>query len=463
MISFALFFKCVDEWDFSDVNPPTTVWAVWRIYQLEYELYGKKDIDFLVDCFPQLQRYFTWFINRKDADGHLLIEGGFLGLDNIGIIDRTKRPDSIKNLYQADGTSWVCFSAAVLMKIALELSGSINDKYAMQFLINFFGQASALTNYRDALPRIGYESPKLWSEEDGFYYDVIRMQNPDGSSNLHQMKVRTLVGVIPLIAVTTFPPDLEKEHPQFADSLKKLIINEQHFKHVHSAMSTLPHERRMRKRNLDKPYLIKAVDEENLRRILSRLLDPNEFLSEYGFRSSSKLYGSNPFKFNVWGQGETEYKYNPAESYGSGWMYGGNSNWRGPIWIFANYLILESLVSYYNYYQDEFKIEFPTGSGIQCNLKEVALDVAKRILSIFEKGKSNSRPTHGSPDAVFNKDNRYSEYVMFYEYFHGENGAGLGACHQGWTCIIAEMISQVCNEEERAKKLLPTNGVAKNA
>ncbi|MGF1540741.1 MAG: glucosidase [Pleurocapsa sp.] len=409
------------EWAFGDVNPPVHAWAAWNIYKIERELYNRSDRDFLERVFQKLLLNFTWWVNRKDVEGRNVFQGGFLGLDNIGIFDRSAELPTGGYLQQADGTSWMGMYCLNMLEIALELAKS-NPTYediASKFFEHFLYIA-------DAIDGIGQSDISLWDEDDGFYYDALRF--PDGHYDL--MKVRSLVGLIPLFAVSTIEPATLSQFPGFSKRTKWFIKNRPDLTQKIACMQTP---------GVGERRLLAIAYSDKLRRILQKMLDESEFLSPYGIRSVSKFHQNYPDKMNVNG---TEYRvdYQPAES--TTGMFGGNSNWRGPIWFPINYLIIESLQRFYSYFGDDFKIECPTGSGREITLQEVAVELSERLIKLFEQDESGQRPCYGGTEK-FQHDPHWRNLILFHEYFHGDNGAGLGASHQtGWTGIVARLIQQ---------------------
>ena len=437
------------EWAFSDVNPPVEAWAAWQIYTLEEKYWGRKDTEFLERIFQKLLLNFTWWVNREDESGNNVFEGGFLGLDNIGVFDRSSELPTGGHLEQADATSWMGMYSLGMLHIALELAQDRPpyEDVASKFFEHFLYIADAMNN-------IG-EGFSLWNEEDGFYYDAINF--PDGSRNL--LKVRSLVGLIPLLGVNVLEPETINNLPGFKKRLSWFIDNRPDLKKNVACMVT---EGMGAKRLLALCYATSRNDGEQnkLQRLLTYMFDETEFLSPYGIRSVSKHHQNNPFIMNVNGN-EYRVDYQPAES--TSGMFGGNSNWRGPVWFPINYLLLEALQNFYEYLGDDFKVEFPTGSGDYKNLQEIIIELATRMTNIFlrdETGKcegasseetSNAcpkgyrsayaaRPVFGGIEK-FQNDPHWRDYVFFHEYFHGDNGAGLGASHQtGWTGVVSYMI-----------------------
>jgi hypothetical protein len=406
------------EWNFSDVNPPVHAFATLFNYEQADQL-GSADVGNLKEIFRKLLLNFTWWVNRKDPEGNNVFEGGFLGLDNIGVFDRSAPLPTGGILEQADGTAWMCFFCQNMLEIALELAEHDPgyQDIAAKFLEHFLWIAGAMD-------RVGVQEDELWDEEDGFFYDVLRL--PDGS--VQRIRTRSIVGLLPLCATVVMPADLTTKYPVFAKRLESFWTRQrQMLANLHSP--TLP--------GAEGRYLLSICDETKLRRILTRMLDEERFLSPFGIRSLSKWHEQHPYRFDVHGQ-PYEVKYLPAES-DSG-MFGGNSNWRGPIWLPLNVLILRGLLQFYLYYGDSFKIECPTGSGRMMNLFEVATDIARRLVRIFLRNERGQRPVYGGTEK-FQTDRHWRDYVLFYEYFHGDNGAGLGASHQtGWTGLVAKLI-----------------------
>jgi hypothetical protein len=407
------------EWNFSDVNPPVHAWATIFLYRTEQALKGKGDIDFLKRSFAKLSLNFSWWVNRKDRFGKNLFEGGFLGLDNIGVFDRSAPLPTGGSLEQADGTAWVSMFAQNMLEIAVELASqdSSYEDMAMKFAEHFIWIARAMN-------QTGPEG--MWDEEDGFYYDVLRL--PDGSAR--RLKVRSMVGLLPLCATTVIEPWQRERCPGVVKTIQERY---QRMPELRESMhATGPGHFGYGERGI-----AALVNENRLRRILTRMLDENEFLSPYGIRALSRYHDQHPFVVNVEGQ-EYRVNYLPAES--DTGMFGGNSNWRGPIWMPVNALLIRALLSFYLYYGDNFKIECPTGSGKIMNLFEVAHEISNRLEGIFLRDRSGKRPVFGGTEK-FQTDPQWKDYILFYEYFHGDNGAGLGASHQtGWTGVVAKLI-----------------------
>jgi len=407
------------EWNFSDVNPPVHAWATIFLYRTEQALHGRGDIEFLKRSFAKLMLNFSWWINRKDRFGNNLFEGGFLGLDNIGVFDRSAALPTGGSLEQADGTAWVCLFAQNMLEIAIELAADdpFYQDMAMKFADHFLWIAHAMN-------QTGPEG--MWDEEDGFYYDVLRL--PDGSAR--RLKVRSMVGLLPLCATTVVEPWQRERCP------RTLKVLEERLERMPELRKSI-HATGKGHYGYAERGIAALVNEDRLRRILTRMLDENEFLSPYGIRALSRYHADHPYVVNVEGQ-EYRVTYLPAES--DTGMFGGNSNWRGPIWMPVNALLIRALMSFYLFYGDNFKIECPTGSGKLMNLFEVAQEIASRLERIFLRDKSGRRPVYGGTEK-FQTDPEWKDYILFYEYFHGDNGAGLGASHQtGWTGIVAKLI-----------------------
>lgn len=419
------------EWNFNDVTPPVQAWGAWQIYQLEQKYWGRQDKIFLENIFQKLLLNFTWWVNREDAEGKNVFEGGFLGMDNIGVFDRSSALPTGGTLEQADATSWMGMYCLGMLTIALELAvdRSPYKDTASKFFEHFLFIA-------DAIDRVGGIS--LWGEKDGFFYDAINFS--DGKHEL--LKVRSLVGLIPLLGVATISPDTIKKLPNFERRLQWFIANRPDLKENVACMET---EGVNAKRLLALCYATNREDGEKnkLRRLLEYMLDESEFLSPHGIRSVSKYHEAHPFILKTDG-GDRCGNYEPAES--TTGMFGGNSNWREPVWFPINYLLLKALQNFYSYLGDDFKIEFPTGSGHEINLEEVSIAIAKRMITTFLKNNSGRRPVFGGIEK-FQTDPHWRDYILFYEHFNGDNGAGLGASHQtGWTGLVAHMI-QLCVEK----------------
>jgi len=407
------------EWNFSDVNPPVHAWATIFLYRTEQALKGQRDYDFLERSFAKLMLNFSWWVNRKDRYGNNLFEGGFLGLDNIGVFDRSAELPTGGHLEQADGTAWVAMFCQNMAEIAVELAAHnpFYEDMVIKFAEHFLWIAVAMNQMGPG---------GMWDEEDGFYYDVLRL--PDGSCR--RLKVRSMVGLLPLAATTGIEPWQRERVPRATKAMRdRLQRMPELLKSMHvTGEAHLGYGER---------GIVALVNEDRLRRILTRMLDENEFLSPYGIRALSRYHADHPFIVNVKGQ-EYRVNYLPAES--DTGMFGGNSNWRGPVWMPVNAILIRALLQYYSYYGDNFKIECPTGSGKLMNLFEVSREIAIRLERIFLRDQSGRRPVFGGAEK-FQTDPLWRDNILFYEYFHGDNGAGLGASHQtGWTGVIAKLI-----------------------
>ncbi len=406
------------EWNFGDVNPPVHAWSTIFTYRLDEGRTGTGDREWLKSCFQKLLLNFTWWVNRKDRTGRNVFEGGFLGLDNIGVFDRSAPLPTGGCLEQADGTAWMALFSQNMLEIAGTLALTDDDyaDMAVKFMEHYLWIASSMYN-------VGGEGG-MWDEGDGFFYDVLRL--PDGRAQ--RLKVRSMVGLLPLCATTTYEgalirkrPDLEERFRRFIGSREELIAS------IHNPRTP----------GVGGKFLASILNEDRLRRVLSKMLDENEFLSDFGIRSLSKYHADHPFVFEAGGQ-EYRVGYLPAES--DTGMFGGNSNWRGPIWMPVNALIIRALVQYHSYYGPDFVIECPTGSGKMMNLYQVAEEIGRRLTSIFTKDAAGRRPVNGGA-TKFQEDPHWRDCVQFYEYFHGDNGAGLGASHQtGWTGVVARIL-----------------------
>lgn len=410
------------EWNFSDVNPPVHAWGVWYVFEADRKKTGIADWDFLERSFQKLLMNFTWWVNQKDANGTDIFEGGFLGLDNIGVFDRNHMPPGIKKLQQADATSWMALYAINMLRISLELAqhNKAYEESAAKFFRHFL-------NIGWAMHHIGKKDISLWDEEDGFYYDAIQFEN--GSSQ--RMRVRSLVGIIPLLAV-------EIMHGSIFDQLREFNTRLAVIQQTRPDLTRIISD--INKKNKDGNYLFAIMIGDRLELLLKRLLDETEFLSDYGIRSLSKHYQDHPFVFSYQGH-EYRIQYEPGDSTSS--MFGGNSNWRGPIWLPINYLIINALRKYHTYYGDEFTYEFPAKSGNKKTLKEIANELTKRLLKIFERNKSGKYQYHGAEHKEWTLPH-FKDHHLFYEFFNGDTGQGLGASHQtGWTALIANLILEM--------------------
>jgi hypothetical protein len=409
------------EWAFGDVNPPVHAWAAWRVYKIEKRTTGKADRNFLERIFHKLLLNFTWWVNRKDSEGHNVFQGGFLGLDNIGVFDRSAPLPTGGHLEQSDGTAWMGMYCLNMMMIALELARE-NHAYedvATKFFEHFLYIADALNN-------LAGEGISLWDEEDQIFYDVLHM--PDDSHV--PLKVRSLVGFIPLLAVETIEPDLLDVLPDFKVRLEWFL---EHRPHLASLVSRW-HEPGMEERRL-----LALVRGHRMKRLLKRMLDPEEFLSDYGIRAISKFHLQHPYEYHADGM-EYVVRYEPGES-NSG-LFGGNSNWRGPIWFPINFLLIETLQKFHHYYGDDFLVECPTRSGKKLTLWQIADQLSCRLTHIFLRRKDGRRAVFGANE-TFQIDPHWRDYLLFYEYFHGDTGRGVGASHQtGWTGLVAKLLEQ---------------------
>jgi len=420
------------EWNFSDVNPPVHAWATLSIYFTEKARSGRGDTAFLKSAFQKLLVNFTWWVNRKDPSGRNVFEGGFLGLDNIGVFDRSAPLPTGGTLEQADGTAWMALYAQNMLEIALELAQDdpTYDEMALKFAEHFLWIAGAMD-------RLGARQDEMWDEADGFFYDVLRF--PDGSAQ--RLKVRSMVGLLALCATTVFEAEQRDRFPQLAERLRDFLA-----RHPEITGTIAP----LTRPGVADRRLLAVLDETKLRRVLAYLLDENEFLSPYGIRSLSLHHREHPFVFQ-WGDQEWRVAYEPAES--TSGLFGGNSNWRGPVWMPVNLLILRALGQFYAFYGDDFRVECPTGSGRLMTLFEVAAEISRRLVATFRRGEDGRRPLFGGAE-TFQTDPHWHDLLLFYEFFHGDNGAGLGASHQtGWTGVIARLI-QILGDADREALVL---------
>ena len=410
------------EWNFGDVNPPVHAFAALSLYKMELEQTGQGDLEFLKRSFDKLMFNFSWWVNRKDPSGKNVFEGGFLGLDNIGVFDRSAKLPSGASLEQADGTAWMAFFCQNMLEIALELARH-DDAYcdaAQKFCEHYLWVASAMD-------RIGENEVSLWDETDGFYYDVLCVP---GKGSI-PMKVRSLVGLLPFCATTVVYPDAIEKLPEFTKRIRRFLERNPRL----TATISQP------KPGYKGRAILSALNETKLRRVLHYMLDESEFLGPYGIRSISKFHKDHPYVLRGEGR-ELSVSYQPAESESG--LFGGNSNWRGPIWFPINLLILRALVNYYLYFGEHFRVECPSGSGKMMTLYQVAQELSHRLSSIFLKDPANGgrRPVYGGTEK-FQTDPYWRDCLLFYEYFHGDNGAGIGASHQtGWTGLVARLIQQ---------------------
>ena len=410
------------EWAFGDVNPPVFAVAARRVFQLEREFTGNADYAFLEKAFHKLMLNFTWWVNRKDSEGNNVFGGGFLGLDNISVFDRSQELPGGGHLEQSDGTAWMGQFCVSMLAIALDLAAEnpVYEDIATKFFEHFMYICGALND-------IGGTGSALWDEDDGFFYDLIHF--PDGSTE--RLKVRSLVGLIPLLAVAVVNVPQMQKLPEFRKHVEWFI---EHKPELASLISRW-HEGGMGDRRM-----LALVHGDRMRSLLARMLDPDEFLSDYGIRALSRVHLEHPYAVDVDGT-RHEVRYEPAES--STGLFGGNSNWRGPIWFPVNFLIVRALERYYTYYGDGFKVEHPTGSGQMRSLLEVAQDLQQRLINIFLRDERGRRPVFGGAEK-FQTDPNFRDHVLFYEYFHGDNGAGIGASHQtGWTALVAQLMAPI--------------------
>jgi len=408
------------EWAFSDVNPPVHAWAAWRVYKIEQKRTGSGDRVFLERVFHKLLLNFTWWVNRKDREGMNIFEGGFLGLDNIGVFDRSAPLPSGGRLEQSDATSWMGMYCLNMLTMALELArdNRAYEDVASKFFEHFVYICRAVNN-------IGGKHIELWDRNDGFFYDVLHLPNGDTT----HMKVRSIVGLIPLFAVETLESNLIDRLPRFKHRMQWFMENRPEFaQHV----ETQSYDGGIRR-------FLSLVNRHRLRSVMRYLLDEDEFLSPYGVRALSRYHKDHPYVLNLMGL-EHRVDYEPAESRTP--HFGGNSNWRGPVWFPVNYLLIESLQKFHYFLGDHYKVEYPVGSGQQVTLWQVATELSRRLIGMFLRDGKGRRPVFGGTE-LFQRDPHWRDHVLFYEYFHGDNGAGIGASHQtGWTGLVAKLIQQ---------------------
>ncbi|MCA1639650.1 MAG: glucosidase [Acidobacteria bacterium] len=410
------------EWAFSDVNPPVHAWAALRVYQIEAKRRGKADREFLEKVFHKLLLNFTWWVNRKDEEGNNVFEGGFLGLDNIGVFDRNIKLPNGGFIEQSDGTSWMAMYCLNMLAIALELAkeDAVYEDVASKFFEHFVYISDAMNN-------VGKENTELWNERDGFYYDVLHLEN---ERNI-PLRVRSMVGLIPLFAVATLEGKWLDDLPEFKKRALWFLENRPNLTDQIACMQAPGRENRR---------LLALVNPERLKRILRIMLSENEFLSDYGIRALSRYHKANPYTIEINGAKHTV-EYDPAES--TTRLFGGNSNWRGPVWFPVNYLLIESLQKFDFYLGEDFRVEFPTGSEKMLTLWEVSQELSKRLSNIFLKDAEGRRAVFGNVEK-FQSDENWRDHILFYEYFHGDKGCGLGASHQtGWTGLIAKLLQQI--------------------
>ncbi len=407
------------EWAFGDVNPPVHAWSTFRVFKIDEKNNGKPDVPFLESVFHKLLLNFTWWVNRKDANGNNIFQGGFLGLDNIGVFDRSAPLPTGGYIEQADGTSWMAMYSLNLMRIALELSkyNPVYQDMATKFFEHFLYIAEAMDS-------MGLDGGSLWDDTDQFFYDVLKLPN----GKCERLKVRSMVGLIPLFAVEVFDTELLESVPEFKKRLEWFLT---HKPNLASLVS------RWQDKNAGEKQLLSLLRGHRMKKILQRMLDETEFLSDYGIRAVSKYHEQHPYEFYVDGK-RFSVEYSPGES-NSG-LFGGNSNWRGPIWMPVNFLIIESLQRFHFYYGDDFKLECPTGSGTLLSLNEIADLLSKRLANLFLRNEEGKRPVFGTY-TKFQTDPLFNNYIWFHEYFHGDTGRGVGASHQtGWTGLIARLL-----------------------
>jgi hypothetical protein len=407
------------EWNFGDVNPPVHAWASWVVYSHDKAVHGGHgDLEFLKAIFQKLLINFTWWVNRKDLTGMNVFEGGFLGLDNIGVFDRSAPLPTGGHLEQADGTTWMAFYCQTMLQIALELAvhEPVRQEMAAKFYEHFLWIAAAMD-------RVGPHQDELWDDEDGFFYDVLRLPG----DRAVRLKVRSLVGLLSICASTVFPPEVERL-PLFMKRVRDFTRRHPELVSTIVSPGQVGHGGR---------HLLALLDEQKLRSVLRYMLDESEFLSPFGIRALSRYHKEHPYTFSV-GRDVYRVDYEPAES--TSGLFGGNSNWRGPIWLPVNVLLIRGLLNLYAFYGDDFTVECPTGSGKRMTLFEVAREIADRLARPFLRNEKGARPVHGGV-GKFQSDPHWRDLILFYEYFHGDNGAGLGASHQtGWTGLIAGLI-----------------------
>ena len=408
------------EWALGDVNPPVHAWAAWRVYKIARRITGTADHAFLERVFHKLLLNFTWWVNRKDIEGRNVFQGGFLGLDNVGVFDRSQPLPAGGHLDQADGTAWMGMFCNNMLAIALELArvDRAYEDVATKFVEHFLYIAGALNN-------IGGEGIAMWDDQDEFYYDVL---HADGEQR--RLQVRSVVGAIPLFAVETIEPDLLEALPDFRERLESFLAHKPRLAGLVS---------RWREPDMGERRLFALARGHPMKRVLRRLLDPAEFLSDFGIRSLSRYHADHPYTLQVGGATHTV-AYEPGVS--STGLFGGNSNWRGPVWFPVNFLIIEALQRFHHYYGDDFLVECPTGSGTRLTLWEISQELSRRLTRIFLRGPGGRRPVFGASE-VFNGDPHWRDCLLFHEYFHGDTGAGLGASHQtGWTALVAKLLEQ---------------------
>ncbi len=413
------------EWAFGDVNPPVHAWAAWRVYKIERRITGRADRAFLERVFHKLLLNFTWWVNRTDVEGRNVFQGGFLGLDNIGVFDRSRMLPTGGHLDQADGTAWMGMYCLNMLAIALELAcqNPVYEDVATKFFEHFMYIAGALNS-------LGGEGVALWDDQDEFFYDVLHL--PDG--RWQRLYVRSLVGLIPLLAVETVEPDVLDALPAFKARLEWFLANRPDL----AGLVSRWHEPGAGDRRL-----LALVRGHRMKQVLRRMLDPAEFLSDYGMRSVSRYHAEHPYVLEINGMTYTV-GYEPAEAHSG--LFGGNSNWRGPVWFPINFLLIEALQRFHHYYGDDFLVECPTGSGTKRTLWEISQELSRRLTRLFLRGPDGRRPVFGT-DGLRQSDPHWRDLLLFNEYFHGDTGAGLGAGHQtGWTALVAKLLEQTGGE-----------------
>jgi hypothetical protein len=416
------------EFEFSDVNPPVHAWACWRVYKMTGPR-GGRDRLFLERAFQKLLLNFTWWVNRKDINGRNIFGGGFLGLDNIGVFDRSKPLPTGGVLDQADGTAWMAFFCSTMLSIALELARE--DPVYEDIASKFFEHFVAIVDAMNALGGKG-----LWDDQDGFYYDQLYLHG-----KAIPLRVRSLVGMIPLLAVEVLEGSAIDKMPGFRKRMDWFLKNRKDLARHISYMKPSGGDHLL--------YLLAIPTQERLVRVLKYFLDESEFLSPYGIRSLSQFHRDHPYSYGVDG---TDYRVNYCPGEGDSGLFGGNSNWRGPVWFPLNFILLESLEKYHHFYGEGFKVECPVGSGKMLNLQQVADELGTRLIKIFQADKNGRRPCHGDEER-FAADPRWNELLLFYEYFHGETGRGCGASHQtGWTALVSRILVGRGRKLEREKR-----------
>ena len=419
------------EFAFSDVNPPVHAWACWRVYKMTGQRRGR-DRGFLVRAFQKLLINFTWWVNRKDVNGKHLFSGGFLGLDNIGVFDRSKPLPTGGYLEQADGTAWMAFYCATMLSISLELAR--DDSAYEDIASKFFEHFVAITDAMNCLGGTG-----LWDDQDGFYYDQLKV-----GGDTHRLRIRSIVGIIPLFAVEVLEEELLQQLPGFRKRMEWFLTNRSDLSWQISYMENESKDGHQHRRRL-----LAIPSRERLQHVLKYVLDESEFLSPHGVRALSKIHESHPYSFWVGGE-EHRVEYVPGES--TSGLFGGNSNWRGPIWFPVNYLLIEALERYHHFYGDSLEVECPVGSGKMMNLQQVADELCRRLASLFLPDASGRRPCHGD-ESRFAEDPHWRDLALFHEYFHGDTGRGVGASHQtGWTALVARLLGKAVNSRNGRKQ-----------